>query len=645
MNTERTLRLPRLISDGMVLRQGRKVNIWGFASPGELVDIRFLGEKAEAVADENGKWVAELHDLKPGGPHEMVITCHSGEEIRLKDILIGEVWVCSGQSNMELPISRVADRYPQLEKDSGNCHIRVFKINEKYSFHGPLKELESGYWQTADKNTIMDFSALAYFFAEYMYEAVSIPIGIINASLGGSPAQAWMSEEMLEDFKEYEEDIAACKEDDYIKAQLNRNVSLSEEWYNSLRDLDEGFGRREQPWYHTDLRDEAWSEISLPGFFAEAGLENFTGSLWFRKKIVLSENPEGKDASLLLGTIVDSDEVYVNGVLVGSTPYQYPPRKYRVPEGVLKTGENIITVHVVCDTGNGRFTPGKRYAIITEKEEVSLEGFWKYRVGAICGKRPETIFISWKPTGLYNGMLAPCLDYTITGVLWYQGESNTGSTDNYQELFQKLIKGWRRDWKQEDFPFIFVQLPNFTIDIRAGEMGWQKIREAQRQALVLPNTAMAVTIDLGEDNDLHPTEKKEIARRLSLCARVLTGKEKLEYSGPQIMEAAYSGEEIVLTFSHAQTGIVTQNDSLYPGNFSTAGENKHYQKSEALITGNRVILKWKNSNGETMIQRPEYVRYAFSNSPVEALLYNKEGLPASPFEIKIKYNADKKENT
>lgn len=636
MNTERALRLPRLISDGMVLRQGRKVNIWGYASPGELVDIRFLGEKAEAVADEKGKWMAELHELKPGGPHEMLISCHSGEEIRLKDILIGEVWVCSGQSNMELPLSRVADRYPQLEKNNGNYHIRVFKINEKYSFHGPLKELESGFWQTADKNTIMDFSALAYFFAEYMYEASSIPIGIINASLGGSPAQAWMSEEMLEDFKEYEEDIAACKEEDFIKAQLSRNVSLSEEWYNSLRDLDEGFGRSEQPWYHTDLREEAWSEISLPGFFAEAGLENFTGSLWFRKKIVLREATEGKEASLLLGTIVDSDEVYVNGILVGSTAYQYPPRKYRIPEGILKTGENIITVRVVCDTGNGRFTPGKRYAIITEKEEVSLEGFWKYRVGAICGKRPETIFISWKPTGLYNGMLAPCLDYTITGVLWYQGESNTGSTDNYQKLFQKLINGWRKNWKQGDFPVLFVQLPNFEIDIPAGDTGWQEIREAQRQALLLPNTAMAVTIDLGEENDLHPTEKKEIACRLSLCARALAGNENLEYSGPQVIEAVQRGKEVILTFSHTKEGLVTLSGSLYPGNFMAAGRDRRYKKVAAVISGSQVILKPEGSEEESQPEF-EYVSYARSNNPNEELLYNKEGLPASPFEIKIKY--------
>ncbi len=638
MNTDQQFRLPRLISDGMVLRQGRTANIWGYASPGERIAVRFLGENTEAVTGIDGKWIARLYDLKPGGPYEMLITCESGEEIRLKDILIGEVWVCSGQSNMELPISRVADRYPQVREDEGNKNIRVFKINEKYSFHGPLKELESGHWQAAAKSTIMDFSALAYFFAQYLYQAASIPVGIINASLGGSPAQAWMSEEMLEDFLEYKEDITACKNDDFITAQLSRNETLSEEWCNYLEGQDEGLGREGQPWYHPQLRDEDWQEITLPGFFAEAGLKDFTGSLWFRKKIYLSEDTEGKQATLLLGTIVDSDEVYINGILVGSTPYQYPPRKYTVPEGILRAGENTLTVRVVCDTGNGRFTPGKRYALITEREEISLEGLWKYRVGGVCGKRPETVFISWKPTGLYNGMLAPCLDYTITGALWYQGESNTGSPDNYQELFQKLIGGWRRNWKQGDFPFLFVQLPNFSIDIPAGDMGWQKIREAQRQALKLPNTAMVVSIDLGEDNDIHPTKKKEIAYRLSLCARALAGLEELEYSGPQVMEAVQKGEEIVLTFSHAQAGLVVQSGSLNPGNFLIAGKNKQYQKAEAVISGNQVILRWQNSKGETMVQRPEYVRYAYSGSTEEALLYNREGLPASPFEVIIKQN-------
>lgn len=625
--------LPRLIRDGMVLRRGEKVNIWGFAPPGEKIEVAFLKEEKETVTGKDGKWVVSFYDLLPGGPYEMIITSDSGEEVVLKDILIGDVWISSGQSNMELPMNRVRDRYPEDFADCTNNKLRIFKVNESYNFQGPLKELESGYWQPAGPDAIGGFSALSYFFAKYMYEAADIPVGIINVSLGGSPAQAWMSEEMLKEFSEYAEDIALYKEDSFIKEQLEANERNSAEWYLALKERDEGLGRKELPWYSPALNDEAWKEITLPAFFEAAGLKDFTGSLWFRKKVTVSEEMVGKRASLWLGTIVDSDETYINGVLVGETAYQYPPRKYEIPEGLLKTGENLITVKVICDKGKGRFTPGKVYSLFTKDSSINLEGVWKYSIGAGYRKRPETNFISWKPAGLYNAMLAPCQDYSITGVLWYQGESNTGSTENYSALFQRLISGWRENWNQGDFPYLFVQLPNFEIDIPEEDYGWPKIRQAQLQALSLPNTAMTVAIDLGEDNDLHPLGKKEIARRLSLGARALVLKEEVEYSGPLLLSAEQNDEEVILTFSHAKGGLVTKSGSIHPGNFQLAGRDKCFKKASAKIQGNQVVLRPADALCEENPPVLEYVRYAYANSPKEELLYNVQGLPASPFEF------------
>lgn len=635
MKKQQGLLLSKLTSNGMVLRRGDKTNIWGISRKEEKIKVVFLGEEQETLADSEGRWSITLHNLSPGGPYEMQIMSGMGEEVILKDILIGDVWLCSGQSNMELPMNRVRDRYPEDMHNCTNNKLRIFKVDEKYNFHSPIEELESGSWQAAGENTIGNFSALSYYFAKYMFEASDVPVGIINVSLGGSPIQSWMSEEMLRDFTEYTEDIERHKNDGYIEEELKKNERLQNEWYNSLREKDKGLQNKELSWYSQDLCEEGWDKIMLPVFFREAGLKDFTGSLWFRKRVEHSEAMAEEEAFLWLGTIVDSDETYVNGKLVGVTPYQYPPRKYKIPKGLLKAGENLITLRVVCDAGNGRFTPGKIYSLFGKGGNIDLKGSWKYKIGTGYVKKPEINFISWKPAGLYNGMLAPCHNYAITGVLWYQGESNTREANNYQTLFQKLIMGLREKWEQRDFPFLFVQLPNFEIDIPEGDYGWPLLREAQRQALSLPNTAMVVAIDLGEDNDIHPLGKKELAYRLSLGARALALGEQIEYSGPLPIMAEQKGKEVVLTFSHTGRGLLTKSD-LRPGNFELAGKEKYFIKTTAEIRDNQIILAEEDSNRQERTPVFEYVRYAFVNSPKEELLYNTENLPASPFEMRIK---------
>lgn len=718
MNQIRELRLPRLISDGMVLNRNGIANIWGYAIPGDTICIHFLEKVSEAKASEDGKWKVSFLNLPPGGPHTMKISAKTSGEIELKDILIGDVFLSSGQSNMEVPMERVKDLYPEEMINCRNNNLRLFKVKEKYHFPYPLQDLESGTWKSAAPSDIAEFSAVSYFFEKFLYESTSVPVGVINASLGGSPIQAWLGEEELSEYPAYMEELNAYKDDQLIEAELARNIKQSEEWYQALEKADKGLNEN-IPWYAEVVRADGWSEIELPGFFQEAGILDFTGSIWFRKTITLSETMAGRSASLWLGTIVDSDTVYVNGVYIGGTPYQYPPRKYQIPEGVLKAGDNVIAVRVICDNGKGRFTPGKIYRLFPEKEytitekkrrleesinlkkyinsekrsresinierstflkesncleesnkigesnsleksnkigesnsleksnrigesysleksisleeSISLEGNWYYKIGAKCANKPTANFISWKPAGLYNGMINPCHEYSLSGVLWYQGESNTGQPSGYSELFQKLITSWRRKWQQEDLPFLFVQLPNFEIDIAEGDEGWPALREEQRSVLSLPGTAMVVAIDLGEANDLHPLRKKDIGYRLSLAARFLVLKEQLEYSGPilKTVETVIDTEDnkIILTFSHTGEGLVSGDGSKHPGNFQIVGEDGCITRAEAVIQEESVILTYKAS------VKPKYIRYAYTNSPKEELLYNLSNLPASPFVI------------
>ncbi len=645
------LKLPRLISDGMILQQKKKVRIWGEDEPGRKVTVSFLGTDYTADVNEDGAWQIFLTQMDAGGAYQMKIRDDAGEERTIQNILIGDVFMCSGQSNMELPIARVMDQYPDEIKTCTNTKIRTFKIMERPEFHGPLKETESGEWKEVTQDTFSDFSATAYFFAKHLVRMTDVPVGLINASLGGSRIESWMGRDMLEGYDELLSTADRYQDDGFVRERLKQNERQTEEWHSRLDAAD--FGVREE-WAQACMDVSAWEETDIPFFFQDTVLKDFIGSVWFFREFTAGKQLAGKETKLWLGTIRDSDAVYVNGVFVGGTGYQYPPRKYIVPKGVLKEGVNRIVIRVKSEIGQGRFTDDKPYVIFQGDESIDLSGKWRYRIGAACERIRETDFVSWKPTGLYHGMTAPCHKYTIAGILWYQGESNTHEkTDQYLDLMERMIDGYRKKW-EDDLPFVYVQLPNFRTE-RYEDGGdetysdWPSVREAQRRALHVPKTAMVTAIDLGEDNDLHPLNKESIGFRLAMqAAKLLYGKQA-ESDGPQIEKVIIergqkTGWKVTLRFRDAsglfavpkQTGRAVRPFSVPAGSASAAitdfelvDEKGVRYGASAKVKNDSVIL-----TGGDEISSIREVRYCYRNTNSGALLYNREGFPMTPFRIK-----------
>lgn len=627
------LRLPRLISDGMILQQKKQIKMWGFDRPGRKVMLSFLGEEYVAVADGQGRFEAVLPSMEPGGPYNLYIGNENGEEIVVTDILIGDVWLCAGQSNMELPMERVKDRYPEEIRECSEPFIRTFKVIEHSDFHGPLRELQSGSWEKADTGTILKFSATAYFFAKQMYQMTGVPVGLINTSLGGSRIQSWMSREMLQG--DVEDLLLAEKyaDDAFVAGQLERNQKNMEAWHRNLDEQDQGLKRN---FKELKAPEPSFKEVSIPFFFRDTQLQGFIGSVWFLRNFQVTGGLAGKAAKLWLGTIVDSDTVYINGVMVGHTDYQYPPRKYEIPEGLLREGENTIVIRVKCENGHGRFTDGKKYALWNDEEEIDLTGKWYYEIGAACEQIEPTDFVNWKPTGLYNGMVAPCRPYTLAGILWYQGESNTHVPEVYLELMKRMVAGYRKEWGEE-LPFLYVQLPNFAIDRYDSDadetgQGWPVVRELQRRAKKLPRVGMAVTMDLGEDNDLHPLNKKEVGFRLAMLAAKMLYGIASECEGPEICGIDYEMEKtgaVLLYFKNITDGMYAYGGEKGKEirDFELRDEQGIWHRAAAVIKEDTIRL----TPVERIRIRPCGVRYLFSNISHGAMIYNRAGFPLSPF--------------
>ncbi|HRS31256.1 MAG TPA: sialate O-acetylesterase, partial [Bacilli bacterium] len=371
---------PKLVSDGMILQRDTKLNIWGWAKSNEAIAIDFKGKTYRTVANADGEWKIILPEQKAGGPFEMQVKGEK-EEITLHDILIGDVWFASGQSNMELPMRRVAPIYENEIKTSECAFIRQFFVPQRYNFKQPEKDLPGGKWVAANPQTVLDFSAVAYFFARNLYEKYKVPVGIINASLGGSPIQSWMSEDALKEFPSYYQEAQRFKNDDLIREIEQKDNERIANWYQDLRQNDEGF-QKDAPWFLPNIDSSDWLTISIPGYWSNKYPEIQNGSVWFRKKMEIPSHLAGKPAKLILGRIVDADSVYLNGKLVGTTSYQYPPRRYEVPANLLKEGENEIVVRVISNIGKGGFVPDKLYALIIDKDTIDLSGEWKMKLGA-----------------------------------------------------------------------------------------------------------------------------------------------------------------------------------------------------------------------------------------------------------------------
>lgn len=618
------IRLPRLISDGMILQRDIPVKIWGWATPNEKIEVDFNKKKFQTTTSQNGNWEITLPSQKAGGPFEMTLS--ASNTIVLKNILFGDVWLCSGQSNMELPMERVKDKYSDIIAKANNSEIRQFLVPDQYDFAKENTDLSSGEWKEVNPSNILSFSAVAYFFASEIYAKYKVPIGLINSALGGSPAESWLSADAVKQFPEYDTEYQKFK-DGTLGAQIEANdKKVSTDWYSEVNRQDEGLKKH---WSKADLDDVDWPEMNIPGYWGDYALEKTNGAVWFRKEVDLP-NLKATSAKLILGRIVDADSVYVNGNFVGTTSYLYPPRKYAFDPKFLKEGKNEIAIRVINNSGKGGFVEDKPYQLILDKDSIDLKGAWKYRLGMKMNPLPSPTFIRWKPVGLYNSMIAPLKNYAIKGVLWYQGESSTKKPQEYGALMQTLIASWRSEWKQGDFPFLFVQLTNFMEPkTEPAESNWAALRQQQKNTLAVPNTGMAVTIDLGEWNDIHPLNKYDVGKRLALQAeKIAYGEKNIVSSGPLFKSMERKGNQLLLSFTDTGSGLMTKNNIGLKG-FEIAGDDGKFVWASAIFEGNKIKV-W-NEN----ILKPQKVRYAWADNPVEANLYNKENLPASPFEAKL----------
>ncbi|HEV8514747.1 MAG TPA: sialate O-acetylesterase [Cyclobacteriaceae bacterium] len=621
------IKLPRLISDGVIFQRDAKLKVWGWASAKEDVSLLFKDKVYKTSADENGRWELSIPSQPSGGPFEM--TFKGKNEITIHNILFGDVWVCSGQSNMELTMDRAKDRYPSVIANSENTNIRQFLVPDKYDFKKAQDDLDGGTWESANPKNLLQFSAVAYFFAKEIYEKEHVPIGLINAALGGSPVEAWMSEDALIPFPSLHDELIKFRDDKVIQEIESSDNQRSKDWYKELNSKDIGLSSSTK-WTDPKLDDNDWTETTVPGFWADGQLKNTNGAVWYRRKINVPKSLVGMPLRLWLGRIVDQDSVFVNGKFVGTTGYQYPPRKYVIGPSILNEGENTIVVRIINSGGKGGFVPNKPYFIASEKDTVNLTGTWKYKLGTAMPPLAGSTAVRWKPGGLYNKMISPLLTTSIKGVIWYQGESNASRADEYRKTFPALIKNWREKWKQVDFPFLFVQLANF-MEKRTdpSESEWASLRDAQLHALTLPKTGMAVAIDLGEWNDIHPLNKKDVGHRLAVIAEHLAYNDKKNvYSGPLYQSSKINGNKIEISFTNVGSGLLAKSGDL--NYFSIAGADKKFVWAKAKIENNKIVV-WSDE-----VVKPELVRYAWADNPEGANLYNKEGLPASPFSFELK---------
>ena len=415
------------------------------------------------------------------------MSVNASDTVTIKDILIGDVWICSGQSNMELTMEKVSPIYESEIANSENTNIRCFTVPQKYNFNEAQKDLDSGNWQTANPKTVLDFSAAAYFFAKELYEKYHIPIGLINTSLGGSPAESWMSEESLKMFPAYYREAQRFKDSTLIKKIENEDKTRIQAWYNQLWQKDEGYKDPQKTWCDPTFSTTDWATMNIPGYWANTELGAVNGVVWFKKEIDVPASMLGQPAKLILGRIVDADSVFVNGVFIGTTGYQYPRRRYDVPSNVLRVGKNIIVARVISNIGKGGFVLDKQYALIADGHTIDLKGDWQYRLGTKMDPLAGQTFIRWKPLGLYNAMISPLLNYAMKGAIWYQGESNAERPIEYRDLFPALIRDWRNKWNHGDFPFLYVQLPNFMEEkTQPSESNWALLRDAQLKTLSVP---------------------------------------------------------------------------------------------------------------------------------------------------------------
>jgi sialate O-acetylesterase len=617
------IRLPQLIGDHMVLQREQPVTLWGWATPKETVTVLFKNKSYKAMTTPDGTWKIQLPAQQAGTGYEMILK--GKNQITIKNIAFGDVWLCNGQSNMVINMERVKERYPDDIAAASYPDIRNFFIPTLTALNHANEDLPKSSWKAASAENILNFGAVTYFFARDLYDQYKVPIGIINSAVGGTPIEAWISEGGYKDFDEIQKTIARNKDTSYVQA-LSRRFPNGPKKQSLPADLGQI-----QHWERDTYQPKSWRNFTIPGYWEDQGLKDLDGVVWFRREIEIPQSWVGKPVKLFMGRIVDADQVYINGKSIGGISYQYPPRRYEIPADLLKAGRNTFVVRIVNQSGKGGFVPDKPYFMTLGDQQIDLKGTWQYKVGAVYPPArmddAMPLVAQNQPTALYNAMVAPILPMKLKGFVWYQGESNVGNPEAYQLLMPVLIQDRRRLWADENLPFLVVQLPNFEdISYLPTESNLALLREGQNKALTFRNTAVTVTLDLGEWNDIHPLNKKDIGKRLALAARNLAYKEKsVVYSGPRLKSQRVSGDKLILTFDEVASEI-RSSDGEDLRWFAVADYDKRFAWAKA-----KIISKDQIELSSEAVKKPKYVRYAWQDNPEGINFYNSEGLPASPF--------------
>ncbi len=611
------VQLPQMFQNGMVLQRGMPIPVWGTADPGERVSVTFRKKVYETVAGDDGTWKVMLPQQKAGGPFQLVVNDQT-----IDDCLIGDVWLCSGQSNIDVTIERVYPQYGKVIDDYQNPQIRMFRVQTDTDTRGPKRDVKPTpiNWKPVTKDNAWLFSAVGYFLGREMFEKTGVPQGIIVNSLGGTPIQAWLSADTLR--KQFPGELQRTmfyQNDDMVQAMQRANQLANNQWNRMLDQNDVVLGS-----LASGGPAEGWRTVNQ--YDNITGQHQYCGSFWARQQVSIDAQHAGKPARLLVGTLFDADHTYMNGKMVGQTGYQYPPRRYQVPAGLLREGNNQLAVRFITKGGNPHFIKEKPYKLIFDDGvEVPLSTTWEVHEGAKMPNCPSIdAGIQNLPTVLYNAMLAPLAPYALQGVVWYQGESNSGGDARYYETWlTQLVTGWRELWQQQSMPFVVVQLANFMEPSeKPQDTGWTTVREAQRQvANKLPDTELACIIDLGEGVDIHPLRKREVAQRVALGFERMLWNKKLVLA-PQVKGASCSGWQVTLTLDQP----LRADGALYE--FEVAGADGRYVNAAATGKGNVITV-------DSPIDQPKTVRYAWKNNPTRANVFGRNDLPMAPCQVAI----------
>lgn len=631
---EATVRLPRFVADHMVLQRDAPVPLWGWADAGETVMVTFKGQQYPAKpAPGTGRWQVSLPAQKAGGPYTLTI---SGQNtLTLRDVLFGDVWLASGQSNMEWPL-RDAVNGTQEVKAADFPQIRLLSVINTPAFTPQTDIRSAAGWQVCGPSTVTWFSAVAYFFGRELYRKHHVPIGLISSEWGGTPAEAWTSANALRPLADFTPAL------DELAHQTGSGEAVTQ--YYAAREaafqaklLARDAGRRNGPdggWASPTFDTRAWATMPLPGNWenlpAPAELRDFDGIMWLRREVELSVAEAQKPAVLHLGQIDDADSVWVNGVPVGGQSGWDIYRRYVMPARALRPGRNVLAVRVTdYQRGGGIAGSADSLRLDVAGRQLPLTGAWRYHIGFDLNTLPATerqqLVPYRQPAVLYNGMIVPLIGLGLKGVIWYQGEDNSERAAQYRTLFPTLIRNWRADWQRPDLPFLFVQLANFQADHpQPADYAWAELREAQARTLSLPHTGMAVAIDIGNRDDIHPRNKQEVGRRLALAAeRVAYSDPKVVSQGPTPGPLEVAGNTVRLQLQANGSGLLLKEAGSTPS-FAVAGADRKFYWATARLEGNTLVLS------SPQVAAPVAVRYAWSNSPTP-VLYNRAGLPAAPF--------------